>query len=188
MKNRFRVITTAGGGRLYVQEPGDHNALGRLKLVFPNEEGVYMHDTPSKSKFRLPIRAESHGCVRVEKVFELGAAILDQDGFAKDGRPFDAARLRGYKGYQRPYLMTLNTPVPVVFEYYTASVLRVGARELVRFHPDIYAYDEASAQALAAVGGVVRGASVGAEGAGAARPDGAAVLAPEDAGPRDPGP
>jgi murein L,D-transpeptidase YcbB/YkuD len=165
VKNHFRVITTASGGKMYVQESGDHNALGRLKLVFPNEEGVYMHDTPSKPKFRLPVRAASHGCVRVERVFELGAEILDRDGFDKRGKPFDVARLKALKGYQRPYPITLNTPVPVVFEYYTASVARVGEKDLVRFHPDIYAYDEGSREALAALGGVVT--ATGATGASA---------------------
>lgn len=155
VKNRFRVITTGSGGRMYVQEHGDHNALGRLKLVFPNEEGVYMHDTPSKPKFRLPVRAASHGCVRVEKVFELGAAILEHDGYDKTGRAFDVPRLKALKSYPRPYPINLNTPVPVVFEYYTASVQRVGDKDIVRFHPDIYAYDETSRPALARVGGVV---------------------------------
>jgi murein L,D-transpeptidase YcbB/YkuD len=181
VKNRFRVITTGSGGKMYVQEAGDHNALGRLKLVFPNEEGVYMHDTPSKPKFRLPVRAASHGCVRVEKVFELGAAILDHDGYDKSGKPYDVARLKALKGYVRPYPITLNTPVPVVFEYFTASVARVGDKDLVRFHPDIYAYDEASRAALAAVGGVVPGRDAAA--ASSAPPAGDAPEGPAEPSP-----
>ena len=49
-----------------VQTPGEHNALGKVKYIFWNSFDIFMHDTPQKSKFKLPQRAVSHGCVRLE--------------------------------------------------------------------------------------------------------------------------
>ena len=30
------------------QNPGPHNAMGRMKFMFPNPQGVYLHDTPEQ--------------------------------------------------------------------------------------------------------------------------------------------
>jgi murein L,D-transpeptidase YcbB/YkuD len=60
------------------QPPGDANALGRIKFMFPNEHSVYMHDTPSKSFFARDVRAFSHGCVRVDQPFRFAEAVLGQ--------------------------------------------------------------------------------------------------------------
>jgi len=61
----------------YVQGAGDSNALGRVKIIFPNKFSVYLHDTPSKSLFNKNYRARSSGCVRVQNVFSLAADILN---------------------------------------------------------------------------------------------------------------
>ena len=53
------------------QDPGPSNALGRVKLIFPNPHHVYLHDTPSQALFDRSERAFSSGCVRVERVLEL---------------------------------------------------------------------------------------------------------------------
>src|SRR5262249_50283374 len=51
-------------GDQLIQQPGPHNALGRIKFEFPNRYSVYLHDTPAKRLFTDPERAQSHGCVR----------------------------------------------------------------------------------------------------------------------------
>jgi murein L,D-transpeptidase YcbB/YkuD len=58
------------------QPPGERNALGRLKIEFPNKHAIYMHDTPEKSLFKHDMRALSHGCVRLEHPREMAAALL----------------------------------------------------------------------------------------------------------------
>ena len=58
------------------QPPGDGNALGRVKFLFPNSHDIYMHDTPAKELFAEPVRAFSHGCVRVENPRELAEHVL----------------------------------------------------------------------------------------------------------------
>ena len=61
----------------YVQSSGNSNALGRVKIIFPNKFSVYLHDTPSKSLFKKNYRARSSGCVRVQNVFSLASDILN---------------------------------------------------------------------------------------------------------------
>lgn len=61
----------------YVQGSGSSNALGRVKIIFPNKFSVYLHDTPSKSLFKKNYRARSSGCVRVQNVFTLASEILN---------------------------------------------------------------------------------------------------------------
>jgi murein L,D-transpeptidase YcbB/YkuD len=64
-----------------VQRPGPNNALGRVKIMFPNKHSVYLHDTPSKSLFGKAERAFSHGCIRVENPFDLAEQLLGGDGW-----------------------------------------------------------------------------------------------------------
>ena len=58
------------------QEPGPHNALGRMKFIFPNKYFIYLHDTPSQSLFGRKNRAFSSGCIRVENDLELAEILL----------------------------------------------------------------------------------------------------------------
>lgn len=60
------------------QEPGPHNALGRIKFIFPNKFFIYLHDTPSRSLYNRRDRAFSSGCIRVEKNIELAEILLDE--------------------------------------------------------------------------------------------------------------
>ncbi|MGB0897412.1 MAG: L,D-transpeptidase family protein [Flavobacteriaceae bacterium] len=69
--------TRAPYGYSYIQASGNSNALGRLKIIFPNNFSVYLHDTPSKSLFNKNYRAKSSGCVRVQNVFKLASRILE---------------------------------------------------------------------------------------------------------------
>lgn len=59
------------------QEPGPHNALGRIKFIFPNKHFIYLHDTPSRALYGRQDRAFSSGCIRVEKNIELAELLLN---------------------------------------------------------------------------------------------------------------
>lgn len=59
------------------QPPSSDNALGELKILFPNSHAIYMHDTPSKSFFKRDMRALSHGCVRLADPRAMAAAVLN---------------------------------------------------------------------------------------------------------------
>ena len=61
----------------FVQDPGHDNALGLVKIMFPNPYLVYLHDTPAKSLFEQDQRAFSSGCIRVQRPFELAELVLN---------------------------------------------------------------------------------------------------------------
>ena len=114
------------------QKPGDKNALGHVKFLFPNSFDVYLHDTPSDNLFGRTGRALSHGCVRVEEPEELAKYVL-----------------RGYSEWDEAHILEamhagvekqvkLTQPIPVHIVYFTAWVDDAGG---LHFQPDIYGYD-----------------------------------------------
>jgi murein L,D-transpeptidase YcbB/YkuD len=119
-------------GDQLIQEPGPHNALGRIKFDFPNPYSVNLHDTPARRLFLDPERAQSHGCVRLEKPLDLAAELLRDDPSWDRETIAEAIR----EGATRR--ITLNEPMPVVITYLTAFV---GDDGLVQFRPDIYGLD-----------------------------------------------
>lgn len=62
----IEVVRGRNGQVMFRQPPGERNALGRVKFMFPNDHAVYLHDTPARGYFSHARRAYSHGCVRVE--------------------------------------------------------------------------------------------------------------------------
>lgn len=114
------------------QAPGKDNGLGQIMLDSPNEFGVYLHDTPAKSLFKLTDRERSHGCVRVEKIVDLASLALD--GSSPDPQAALAQALKSEKTQRLP----LSEPIPVDMVYWTASVAPDGT---VEFRPDRYDWD-----------------------------------------------
>lgn len=75
-KREGYAVTKMDNGYIkVVQQPGDGNSLGRMKIDMPNEHAIYLHDTPSKALFNAPVRAFSHGCIRTERAVELGMTL-----------------------------------------------------------------------------------------------------------------
>jgi murein L,D-transpeptidase YcbB/YkuD len=135
-------VRYVGGKTLVQQPPGDGNALGQLKIIFPNDFSVYMHDTPSRSLFSASRRAFSHGCMRVQQPFSLAEAILQpNDGWSE-------ARLRKMIGKSERYV-ALKAPLPIHIEYFTAFVDEFGR---LQQREDIYGYSAKVRRALG-VGG-----------------------------------
>lgn len=73
---RGYVVTRRGGNISVRQPPGERNALGWIKFMFPNDHAVYLHDTPNRRLFANERRSFSHGCVRVENPFALADQVL----------------------------------------------------------------------------------------------------------------
>jgi hypothetical protein len=126
----YRLYVDDEGRERAVQPPGPHSALGRVKLGFPNNQGIFLHDTPHKDLFREKVRAYSHGCIRVEGATELAKSILDRDPATLSGARA-AALLETY--FETP--ISLSQPIPVFIEYVTAGVDEAG---VFRFYPDLY--------------------------------------------------
>ncbi len=127
------------GGRL-VQTPGDHNALGRVKLDMPNPHTVYLHDTSAKALFDTPRRYYSHGCMRMQRPREIAAALLGTQGWS--AADVDAAIATG-----ETQTVPLDLPVPVYVMHNTAYV-RASDGALI-LQPDVYGWD---GRLLAALG------------------------------------
>ncbi|MGR8947981.1 MAG: L,D-transpeptidase family protein [Gammaproteobacteria bacterium] len=123
------------------QDPGESNALGRVKFMFPNKHLVYLHDTPSKSLFERAERTFSSGCIRIERPFELATTLLNHN---VNWTPNDITALVESAHTQR---VDLDRPIPVLLVYLTAFVADDGS---VQFRRDIYSRDDAILARLAA--------------------------------------
>ena len=129
-------------GRLRIrQRPGPRNALGNVKFILPNNQAIYLHDTPTPALFERPRRDFSHGCVRVEQPVSLAHWLLH------DQPQWTEARIQQAMRQARPTTAALTEGVPVLIVYRTAIALPDGR---VGFVPDLYGLDERLARALAA--------------------------------------
>lgn len=124
-----------------VQRPGTDNALGTVKLMFPNDHSVYMHDTPGTHLFENDIRAFSSGCIRLERPHEMARWTMQAGGIPDQIEAIDTAW-----DEQEHTRFDLAEPVPVYIVYFTVEVEEDGD---ILFHNDIYNRDEAVVQALA---------------------------------------
>lgn len=77
-ENNYELYQEGGATRVR-QKPGEKNALGDVKFLFPNDFNIYLHDTPNQDLFQKDVRAFSHGCIRVEKPAELAQWVLGWD-------------------------------------------------------------------------------------------------------------
>lgn len=136
------VLAQLRAGKLMVrQKPGPTNALGLVKLIFPNEHNVYLHSTPSQDLFSRSRRDFSHGCIRVEKPAELAAWVLRNN----PGWTLERVQ-QGMQNGRDNVTVSLPKPVPVFIVYGTALAYESGE---VHFSDDIYGHDAELAAALA---------------------------------------
>ncbi|MEQ1492313.1 MAG: L,D-transpeptidase family protein, partial [Terricaulis sp.] len=134
------------------QRPGPGNALGQIRFDLPNPYSIYLHDTSNRSLFSRSERALSHGCIRVENIIGLAAAVIANPVW--DHTALQAAIA---DGQTRP--IALTTPMPVYMLYLTALAKDDGD---VVYFDDIYHRDAAVVAALDAPAAPVVVSAVGA--------------------------
>lgn len=117
----------------FMQSPGKHNALGKVKYLFPNKYAVYMHDTNQPYLFAKDVRALSHGCVRLHKPFDL------LETFSKIDSKIDFEKAEKILEENKKTPIRLSHVVPVDMIYLTTWVEDNGT---VAFRDDIYGYDK----------------------------------------------
>jgi murein L,D-transpeptidase YcbB/YkuD len=115
------------------QPPGASNALGKIKFVMPNSHAIYLHDTNNRGLFDSRARFLSHGCIRTEKILDLAAELLGDDGGEWTQEKIDGALASG-KSVQANFVK----PVPVYIVYFSAAALVDG--NIVRYD-DLYKRD-----------------------------------------------
>jgi L,D-transpeptidase YcbB len=122
------------------QKPGPHNSMGRIKFMFPNQEGVYLHDNPERELFTEASRLYSGGCVRLEDAWRLSRWLFGQE------LTWEGA------GAEQP--VSLNPPVPVYITYLTA----VPNGSSIAYFDDVYGRDKAALAKLRGSAGTVTSA------------------------------
>ena len=141
------------------QKSGDDNSLGRIVFRFKNKFSVFLHYTSSPSVFKRDSRSISHGCVRVERPFELANYVLDQPDEWLLDRIRISMGLRAETDRGRQYLRThqdeddhkligyvpVKPHVPLYIIYFTLWPDENGA---LQTWPDIYGYDKVVLQHL----------------------------------------
>jgi L,D-transpeptidase YcbB len=150
-KNNFEVTTYSGqvvtdgvvseevlaqlrAGKLTVrQKPGPKNALGLIKFIFPNDQNVYLHSTPSQALFSEARRDFSHGCVRVEDPKALATWVL------RNNAGWTPERVEAAFKAEQQLQVNLAQQIPVLFVYGTAIVKEDGT---AFFFDDIYGNDK----------------------------------------------
>ena len=143
------------------QHGGPGNSLGRIVFRFNNNFSVYLHDTNNRGAFQREKRTVSHGCIRVEKPFDLACFLMpEMDEWEQDrlriSMDLSPQTVRGIEYLEehgeepRPHrLMSyhdVSPRVPVYIIYYTAYPN--PATGIVQTWPDLYGYDKAIASAI----------------------------------------
>lgn len=131
-----------------VQKGGEGNSLGRIVFRFPNSFSVYLHDTSSRGFFRRAVRAVSHGCVRVERPYDLAVFLLaDKDPSVKAKIQYSMTAMLARDGEAQADTLkrrmvirskSLDPVVPLFITYYT---LYPDPQGHMCEYADIYGYD-----------------------------------------------
>ena len=131
----LRIGRNSDGSIRIYQPPSERNALGRVRFNFPNRFLVYHHDTPDKHLFSKPVRAYSHGCMRVENPDKYAETLLSisQPEEAYTGQHIRSLYGRGERD------VNLKNPIPVYLTYQTVFFDKAGQ---VQTRPDIYGLDK----------------------------------------------
>lgn len=138
----WEAVAQSGGVNIR-QKPGTNNALGKLKILFPNPYNIYLHDTPSKYAFAQANRAISHGCVRLAQPEAMAAAVLNTE----------QSRLEPY--FKRSEnSVTPPRAVDVYLTYFTAWPQNAAEDKNISYYRDIYGLDSALQQAEEAVSSI----------------------------------
>jgi murein L,D-transpeptidase YcbB/YkuD len=120
------------------QDPGEVNALGRIKFVMPNRDDIFMHDTPDRHLFRRPDRAFSSGCIRLERPMDLLSEAFS-------GMPaWDRERFDRVLESRTTQSVALARAIPLRLHYDTV-IVEAGTVVMRR---DVYGLDAAYLRAL----------------------------------------
>lgn len=131
-KENMEVIGEKDGLPEIRQKPGEKNALGKVKFLFPNSFNIYFHDTPSKSLFAKSKRAFSHGCIRLSDPVRMANYLL------RNQPEWTPSKIENAMNSDKEKFVKIKKPVPVLITYYTAWVDENGE---LNFREDIYEHD-----------------------------------------------
>ena len=105
------------------QNPGPANSMGRMKFMFPNEQGIWLHDTPQKELLDEAARLQSNGCFRLQDAPRFARWL-----FGRTLKP---------QGAKPEQVVPLPVPVPLYITYLTA----VPSGSSIVYFDDVYGLD-----------------------------------------------
>jgi L,D-transpeptidase YcbB len=138
-RNNMEITGYNNGLPVIRQRPGVQNALGKIKFVFPNRYNIYLHDTPAKSLFENEKRAFSHGCIRIQRPFELACYLLRND------EQWSEEKIKQEMNRESERRVKLTKAVAVYIVYFTSWVDSDG---ILHFREDVYGHDKRMEQHL----------------------------------------
>ncbi len=112
------------------QKAGPHNALGEVKFMFPNKYSIYLHDTPGRSLFKREDRAFSHGCIRLDKKWELFLNLMGDD--------WNMEKINEIVKSEKTTRVKLLNPIEIILLYWTAGA---DKQDELYFNKDVYDRD-----------------------------------------------
>ena len=141
VKNRGRVIDpskidwdTVDLSKLtFVQAPGRTNILGKVQFLYPNDRGIYLHDTIIRSQLTRAVRAEGASEPRVANPEKLAGLLLTESN------GWSTAKTSQLAAGSNTTAVKLDKPIPVHMTYFTILVDEQGE---VKTFGDIYKLDE----------------------------------------------
>ncbi len=140
-KRGYVAVKDANGKVIrYRQPPGASNALGRMKLVMPNNHAIFLHDTNAKGLFDKQARAYSHGCIRTEDALGFAEVLLQPTG------QWDKAKIQETIKSGKSVQADLAAPIPVYITYFTAAA--ISDKKAIVAYNDIYSRDKTVLAAL----------------------------------------
>jgi len=129
------AIEALAAGKLRLRQmPGEDNALGLVKFMFPNVYNVYLHSTPAHRLFNESVRAFSHGCIRVSDPLSLATHVMRDEPGDWTREKIDAT-MNGSKTVR----VNLQHPIRVLILYGTALASEAGP---ILFFNDLYGLDQ----------------------------------------------
>ena len=116
-----------------VQNPGDDNPLGKIRVIMENPYNIYLHDTNHRSLFEGSERALSSGCIRLSRPEEVANFIL------KNNTGWTEKKAQDLIGSGKMRDIRTEQSVPVYITYQTVWLDSQG--QLV-YGRDIYGEDK----------------------------------------------
>jgi murein L,D-transpeptidase YcbB/YkuD len=129
---KWNDVANQGVNYRFRQMPGEKNALGQVKFIFPNACGIYLHDTPTRNLFKHKQRALSHGCIRIAKPLQLAEYLL------RNKHGWDLLKIESQITSGKRQVITLAVPMDIHIIYATAWVDQSGE---LQFRNDLYKLD-----------------------------------------------
>jgi murein L,D-transpeptidase YcbB/YkuD len=138
-RNHMEITGRSNGLPLVRQKPGEHNSLGLVKFLFPNNYDIYLHDTPNRNLFSQSSRSLSHGCIRISEPKKMAEYLL------RDDKTWNSQNIDSAMHLAKEKWVTLKKSVPVYIVYFTAWVDKSGT---LNFRNDIYGHDQKMSEKL----------------------------------------